>query len=84
MVMPAGMTGMELTHQLIMQRKQLRVVLASGYTVDDISTDFLTRNNDARFLQKPYTRLALARAIREALDGDVNCTSTPPLTPVTA
>jgi hypothetical protein len=36
--------------------------------VDDISTDFLTRNNNARFLQKPYTG-ALAKAVREALDG---------------
>jgi hypothetical protein len=37
--------------------------------VDDISTDFLHRNNKARFLQKPYTRISLARAVREALDG---------------
>jgi len=69
MVMPAGVSGMELAHKLIAQRKQLRVVFASGYTVDDISTEFLTRNNDARFLQKPYTRVTLARAVREALDG---------------
>jgi two-component system, cell cycle sensor histidine kinase and response regulator CckA len=69
MVMPAGVSGMELANKLIAQNQQLRVVFASGYTVDDISTDFLTRNNNARFLQKPYTRVSLARAIREALDG---------------
>lgn len=69
MVMPAGVSGMELANKLIAQRKELRVVFASGYTVDDISTEFLTRNNDARFLQKPYTRVTLARAVREALDG---------------
>jgi signal transduction histidine kinase/ActR/RegA family two-component response regulator/HAMP domain-containing protein len=85
MVMPAGMSGMELAHQLIAQRKDLRVVLASGYTVDDISTDFLKRNNDARFLQKPYTRLNLARAVREALDGEVNHRTCAPLVlPATA
>jgi signal transduction histidine kinase/CheY-like chemotaxis protein len=69
MVMPAGVSGMELANKLLAQRKQLRVVFASGYTVDDISTEFLTRNNNARFLQKPYTRVNLARAVREALDG---------------
>jgi two-component system, cell cycle sensor histidine kinase and response regulator CckA len=85
MVMPAGLSGMELAHQLIAQRKELRVVLASGYTVDDISTDFLRRNNDARFLQKPYTRLNLARAVREALDGEGKHRISAPLPlPVTA
>ncbi|MGC3958291.1 MAG: response regulator [Verrucomicrobiota bacterium] len=78
MVMPAGLSGMELAHKLIAQRKELRVVFASGYTVDDISTDFLTRNNDARFLQKPYTRINLARAVREALDGDAKHRTTSP------
>jgi signal transduction histidine kinase/ActR/RegA family two-component response regulator/HAMP domain-containing protein len=85
MVMPAGMSGMELAHQLIAKRKDLRIVFASGYTVDDISTDFLTRNNDARFLQKPYTRNNLARAVREALDGDAkHRTSSPLMAKVTA
>jgi CheY-like chemotaxis protein len=71
MVMPAGISGVELANKLLAQRQQLRIVFASGYTVDDISTDFLTRNNNARFLQKPYTRANLARAVREALDGNV-------------
>jgi signal transduction histidine kinase/ActR/RegA family two-component response regulator/HAMP domain-containing protein len=85
MVMPAGLSGMELAHKLIAQRKELRVVFASGYTVDDISTDFLMRNNDARFLQKPYTRNHLARAVREALDGDArHRTSSPLMTKIRA
>jgi len=71
MVMPAGVSGVDLANKLLAQRSQLRVVFASGYTVDDISTDFLSRNNNARFLQKPYTRGALARTIREAIDGNV-------------
>jgi CheY-like chemotaxis protein len=69
MVMPEGVSGVELANKLLAQRSQLRIVFASGYTVDDISTDFLARKNDARFLQKPYTRTALARAVREAIDG---------------
>jgi len=79
MVMPAGVSGMELANKLIAQRRQLRVVFASGYTVDDISTDFLTRNNNARFLQKPYTRVNLARAVREALDGAAGQRTSSPL-----
>ncbi|MCC6822836.1 MAG: response regulator [Verrucomicrobia subdivision 3 bacterium] len=68
MVMPAGVSGVDLASKLLGQRPPLRVVFASGYTVDDISTDFLERHNDARFLQKPYTRVTLARAVRESLD----------------
>ena len=70
MVMPAGVSGVDLANRLLAQHERLKIVFASGYTVDDISTDFLARNNDARFLQKPYTRTALARAVREAIDGN--------------
>ncbi len=71
-VMPSGVSGVELASKLLRHRPPLRVVFASGYTVDDISTDFLERHNDARFLQKPYTRVTLARAVRESLDNDVS------------
>lgn len=70
MVMPAGVSGVDLANKLLAERPQLRIVFASGYTVDDISTDFLARNNNARFLQKPYTRVALARIVRETIDGN--------------
>ena len=70
MVMPAGVSGVDLANKLLSQQNNLRVVFASGYTVDDISTEFLAKNNDARFLQKPYTRINLARTVREALDGN--------------
>ena len=68
MVMPAGVSGVELANKLLGQRPPLRIVFASGYTVDDISTDFLERHNDARFLQKPYNRVSLACMVRESLD----------------
>jgi CheY-like chemotaxis protein len=69
MVMPEGVSGVELAEKLRKERSGLKIIFASGYTVDDISTDFLARNNNARFLQKPYTRLGLAQTVREALDG---------------
>ena len=76
MVMPAGVSGVDLANRLLAECRKLKVVFASGYTVDDISTDFLARNNDARFLQKPYTRVTLTRAVREALDGNTKAQKT--------
>jgi len=72
MVMPAGVSGVDLANKVLSQRPRLKIVFASGYTVDDISTDFLVRNNNARFLQKPYTRVSLGQVVREALDSQSN------------
>lgn len=76
MVMPAGLSGVELANQLLAECPRLKIVFASGYTVDDISTDFLKRNNNARFLQKPHTRVTLARVVREAIDGTAGAQTT--------
>lgn len=67
-VMPEGLSGVELAQKLVAGKPALRVVFTSGYSVDEISETFLAKNN-ARFLQKPYTRTTLARAVRQALDG---------------
>jgi DNA-binding NarL/FixJ family response regulator len=45
-----------------------RVLYMSGYTDDDILRRGLTRSG-APLLQKPFTRDALARAVRDVLDG---------------
>jgi len=67
MVMPKGISGVELAEKLLANKPGLKVIFASGYTVDEVSEAFLEKNN-ARFLQKPYTRITLARAVRQALD----------------
>ena len=67
MVMPKGVSGVELAEKLLARQPKLKVIFASGYTVDEVSEAFLAKNN-ARFLQKPYTRVTLARAVRQALD----------------
>ncbi len=69
MVMPQNISGVELAEKLLAQKPTLKIVFASGYTVDDVSTAFLRKNNHARFLQKPYNRTNLARTVRETLDG---------------
>jgi signal transduction histidine kinase/HAMP domain-containing protein/ActR/RegA family two-component response regulator len=67
MVMPHGISGMDLALSLVQDKPSLKVLLTSGYCVDDFDTDFISRNSTA-FLQKPYTRLTLAKAVRQSLD----------------
>lgn len=67
MVMPDGMSGVELAEKLLVRQPKLKVLFTSGYTVDKISEEFLEKNN-ARFLQKPYNRVTLAKAVRRILD----------------
>jgi CheY-like chemotaxis protein len=69
MVMPEGVSGVELAEKLLAQRPDLKIIFSSGYTVDEISTGFLSRTNNARFIQKPYTRALLTKTVRQALDG---------------
>jgi signal transduction histidine kinase/ActR/RegA family two-component response regulator len=67
MVMPDGVSGMDLAHRLIATNPDVKIVFASGYSMDDLDTTFL-REGHAHFLQKPYTHSTLTRAVREALD----------------
>jgi CheY-like chemotaxis protein len=66
-VMPGGMSGRELAERLLASRPQLRIIFTSGYNVEETNTDFF-RQDGAAFLQKPYTRADLAKAVRECLD----------------
>ncbi|HEV2393337.1 MAG TPA: ATP-binding protein [Verrucomicrobiae bacterium] len=67
MVMPEGVSGMDLALKLIAAKPSIKIIFASGYSMDNLDTSFLT-NGHALFLQKPYTHLSLAKAIRECLD----------------
>jgi signal transduction histidine kinase/CheY-like chemotaxis protein/HAMP domain-containing protein len=67
MVMPEGMSGMELAQKLRQSRPELKVIFASGYSMEDLDTTFI-RNGRALFLQKPYTHFTLAKAVRDCLD----------------
>ena len=66
-VMPEGISGVDLAQRLRDDQPDLKVVFASGYSVDDLDTDFI-RKGSAGFIQKPYTHTSLARAVRESLD----------------
>jgi signal transduction histidine kinase/ActR/RegA family two-component response regulator/HAMP domain-containing protein len=67
MVMPGGMSGRELAGRLLAEHPGTRIIFTSGYNVEETNTDFFRRGG-AVFLQKPYTRNALARLVRESLD----------------
>jgi signal transduction histidine kinase/ActR/RegA family two-component response regulator len=67
MIMPEGMSGMDLARKLLETRPGLKIIFASGYSMDDMTPDFI-RQGHAAFLQKPYTHVTLAKAVRECLD----------------
>jgi CheY-like chemotaxis protein len=66
-VMPEGISGMDLANKLLATKPRLKIVFASGYSMDDVNTAFF-RQDHAGFLQKPYTHVTLARAVRNCLD----------------
>jgi two-component system, cell cycle sensor histidine kinase and response regulator CckA len=65
-VMP-GINGKTLAHHLIRQNQDLRVIYMSGYTGQGIGNKG-DLSPTGLFLPKPFTREALARKIRMALD----------------
>ena len=67
MVMPEGISGMDLAQRLLGANPRLKIVFASGYSMEDMDTAFV-RNGSAVFLQKPYTHITLAKAVRDCLD----------------
>jgi two-component system, cell cycle sensor histidine kinase and response regulator CckA len=66
-VMP-GMTGRELAERLAAVRPATRVLFMSGYT-EDVVVRATAAAAGSAFLQKPFDPEALARKVREVLDG---------------
>ena len=69
MVMPEGVSGVDLAECLLEDRPDLKVIFSSGYSSGEINDELLTRAQ-AAFLQKPYTHAILGRTVRECLDRD--------------
>jgi CheY-like chemotaxis protein len=67
MVMPAGISGLELARRLQDEKSRLRVVFVSGYSMEDLDTSFLHKSR-ITLLEKPYTHVTLTRAVRQLLD----------------
>jgi CheY-like chemotaxis protein len=67
MVMPEGISGVDLAERLLADRPDLKILFTSGYSSTEINAELLSRSQ-ARFLQKPYSHTTLGRAVRDCLD----------------
>jgi len=65
-VMP-GTSGRDIAQRLTARRPRMRVLYMSGYT-DDAIVRHRVLDSTAPFIQKPFTRDALIRRVREVLD----------------
>ncbi len=61
------MTGSELTEELLERHPEMKVILMSGYTGDDLAQRGAS-GRDAPFLQKPFSTKDFLRTVREVLD----------------
>ena len=66
-VMPEGMSGLELAKKLRSEKHDLKVLYSSGYSIEVAGQDFGLRDGMA-FLKKPYQPQMLAQKVRECLD----------------
>jgi CheY-like chemotaxis protein len=66
LVMPR-MSGLEVANQLTQTREGIRVLLMSGYPNEAALRHGVPPG--AALLQKPFNALALARSVRQVLDG---------------
>ncbi len=69
MVMPEGISGIQLAERLLTDRPDLKIIFTSGYSSNEINAELLARAQ-ARFLQKPYSHNDLAKIVRDCLDKD--------------
>ena len=66
-VMPDGLSGKDLAESLIGYKPALKVIFTSGYNVDDLGTEFVQKGR-SHFLQKPYSRFTVAKAVKDCLN----------------
>jgi CheY-like chemotaxis protein len=66
-VMPDGMSGVELARQIALLRPALPVLLTSGYTAQRVTPE--TPTGELALLKKPFGQADLSIAIRKILAG---------------
>jgi len=66
MVMPEGMTGLELAERLKASKATLKIIVSTGYSADLLSSDPLQPG--VALLPKPYQPATLAKLLRQCLD----------------
>ena len=66
-IMPEGISGLELAGQLKMEKPDLKVIISSGYSTE-ISTHGVTEKDEFVYLAKPSSSSVIASTIRACLD----------------
>jgi len=67
MVMPEGLSGLELAARLVALKPELRVLISSGHSEQLVSLEG-GAGEGVMFLAKPYDIATLAATVRECLD----------------
>ena len=67
MVMPDGISGRELAKMVLAQKPGLKVIYATGYSLDALNPDF-PMEEGLNFLAKPYALDKLISTVRRCLD----------------
>jgi signal transduction histidine kinase/ActR/RegA family two-component response regulator len=67
MVMPGGITGIDLAARLLKKNPKLKVIFASGYSAEVAGKDFPLEEG-VNFLTKPFQAKKLAETVRNCLD----------------
>jgi len=68
MVMPEGLTGLQLGRQLRQLKPGLKIIISSGYSSEFVQEGMPTKEG-ILYLPKPYASGVLAEAVRKCLDG---------------
>jgi CheY-like chemotaxis protein len=67
MVMPGGMTGLELAQQLRLMKPELKVIISTGYSMKLLEPGAL-KDFEAVYLVKPFEAGKLIATVRQCLD----------------
>ncbi len=68
-IMPGGMTGLDLGREARALKPGLRILYTSGYSFDALSRSAGLQPDGHQIMNKPYNMGDLARRVRETLDG---------------
>ena len=69
MVMPGGLSGLQLGALLRVQKPGLKIILSTGYS-EALADACVVEEKGFTFLHKPFSNLVLAETVRKCLDAD--------------
>jgi CheY-like chemotaxis protein len=67
LIMPGGVSGRELAERVLADRPRLPVIYTTGYS-PDVVDDGLKLDERRTLLQKPFSAVELAHAVRRSID----------------